>query len=95
MVHESKGLDELMQDIHLFPQVLCNIKTSNSLELMNHPVFVKEMAKHEAQLLNRGRVLIRPSGTEPLVRVLLEGESEEDLRLRKQEIEHAISGIIL
>lgn len=95
MVHESKGLDELMQDIILFPQVLCNIKTSNSLELMNHPVFVKEMAKHEAQLLNRGRVLIRPSGTEPLVRVLLEGESEEDLRLRKQEIEHAISGIIL
>jgi phosphoglucosamine mutase len=95
MVHESKGLDELMQDIILFPQVLCNIKTSNSLELMNHPVFVKEMEKHEAQLLNRGRVLIRPSGTEPLVRVLLEGESEEDLRLRKQEIEHAISGIIL
>jgi phosphoglucosamine mutase len=95
MIHEQKSLDELMQDIILFPQVLCNLQTTHSIELMNHPQFAKEMAKHQEQLLNRGRVLIRPSGTEPLLRVLLEGEDEGDLNIRKQQIEQVVSTIAI
>lgn len=91
MVHEQKSLAELMQGIHFYPQILCNIPTNDAQKLLNNPVFTEEIQRHEQALAARGRVLVRPSGTEPLVRVLLEGESLEELNLRQQEIQHAIS----
>jgi len=91
MVHEQKSLAELMQGIHFYPQILCNIPTRDAQKLLNDPVFTQEIERHERALSTRGRILVRPSGTEPLVRVLLEGESLEELNMRQQEIEHAIS----
>ncbi len=93
MIHQQKSLDELMQDVHLFPQVLCNIKTNDAKQLMSHPIFEREIARHECALKDRGRMLIRPSGTEPIVRVLLEGEFEDELLMRKAELEQAIDSI--
>lgn len=93
MIHQQKSLDELMQDIHLFPQVLCNIKTKDSQKLMSNPIFEKEIARHEFALKDKGRMLVRPSGTEPILRILLEGEFEEELLIRKGEIEQAIHSI--
>jgi len=93
MVHQQKTLDELMQGITLFPQVLCNIKTENAAELMNSEKFKKEIARHEQALENRGRVLVRPSGTEPLLRVMLEGEFQDELMIRKSEIEQTIGSV--
>ncbi len=90
MVHEQKSLDELMKGVTLFPQVLCNIKTNELPWLMNHEQFKKLIAKHEADLYQKGRVLVRASGTEPVLRVLLEGEDLEDLLLRKTEIEQTV-----
>lgn len=93
MVHEQKSLDELMRDITLFPQVLCNIKTTQSQVLMDNECFKNLIRKHESELNQRGRVLVRASGTEPVVRVLLEGESLDDLLARKLEIEQTIMDV--
>jgi phosphoglucosamine mutase len=93
MIRQQKDLNSLMKEITLFPQVLCNIKTKHPKDLMLHPIFQKEIEKFEEALANRGRVLVRPSGTEPLVRVLFEGEHEDQLYLRKYELEEVVRAI--
>jgi phosphoglucosamine mutase len=90
MVHEQKSLAELMNTINLFPQVLFNIKTQDSHLLMNNPQIKREFEKHSSELEGRGRILVRPSGTEPLLRILLEGEDENEINHRRIEIEHVI-----
>jgi phosphoglucosamine mutase len=90
MVHEQKTLEELMRGIEFYPQILCNIKTKDANKLMAHPGFSQELRRQEQALETRGRILVRPSGTEPLLRILLEGESADELILRKQEIEQSL-----
>lgn len=90
MIHQQKTLAELMEDIVLFPQVLCNLKTNHASDLMQSDKFKQLMEKHQNELTNIGRVLVRPSGTEPLLRVLLEGADYDDLLSRKKEIEQEL-----
>jgi phosphoglucosamine mutase len=90
MVRQQKDLNTLMSEIILYPQVLCNIKTQHPKDLLCNPVFQKEIGRFEDALANKGRVLVRPSGTEPLVRVLFEGEHEDELNLRKYELEEFV-----
>jgi phosphoglucosamine mutase len=59
------------------PQVLRNVRLPNPVELTGLPELWDEVAAVEAELGDRGRVLIRPSGTEPLVRVMVESATEE------------------
>lgn len=56
-----------------FPQVLINIPTENPTAAMNSSHLKKAIEKAELQLKNRGRLLVRPSGTEPIIRVMVEG----------------------
>jgi phosphoglucosamine mutase len=73
----EKGLTlhELKKSIQKFPQKLINIKTTNT-SIVEAPSVVAAIAKAKKQLHNRGRILIRPSGTEPVIRVMVEGENE-------------------
>ena len=90
MVHDQQSLADLMNTINLFPQVLLNIKTEDSHQLMNNPQIKREFEKHSSELEGRGRILVRPSGTEPLLRILLEGEDENEINHRRIEIEQVI-----
>lgn len=90
MVHEQKSLAELMAKIVLFPQIMLNIKTNDARQILDNAQIKHEFDKHSNELQGRGRILVRPSGTEPLLRILLEGEDEAEMNNRKVEIEQLI-----
>ena len=81
MKETDKKLSELASIMTELPQVLVNakIKNENKNTYMEDPEIKKAIAELESKLMDRGRVLIRPSGTEPLVRVMLEGENKTEL----------------
>ncbi|MFZ6681318.1 phosphoglucosamine mutase [Undibacterium sp. Tian12W] len=73
----GKSLDACFDDLQLFPQTLLNIKVPAGFDWQKNEKLVAEKQKVEAELGDRGRVLIRASGTEPLVRVMVEAEDAE------------------
>lgn len=77
----KKSLSELSKVMRVLPQVLVNATVPNNMKDIHEKdeEIKTEIAKIEAKLEGAGRVLIRPSGTEPLVRVMLEGEDQEEI----------------
>lgn len=80
----GKKLSELASVLKVLPQVLVNAKVSNEKknDYLNDTVILSEIEKLENEFKDEGRVLIRPSGTEPLVRVMIEGQDKEYIRKR-------------
>ena len=74
--HSGRKLSELADEVTVYPQVLKNarIKNENKKKYSSDPVIAAEINRVEELMAGEGRVLIRPSGTEPLVRVMLEGK---------------------
>ena len=70
----------------VYPQVLINakVKTENKERYTEDAEIMAAIEKIEAEFANNGRVLIRPSGTEPLVRVMIEGKDENIIRARAE-----------
>lgn len=77
----GKPLSELGGIMEIYPQVLKNARVSNAKkhDYLSNPRIKSEIMKLETEMHGQGRVLIRPSGTEPLVRVMLEGKDQEQL----------------
>ncbi len=77
----GKSLRQLASEIEIFPQVLKNVKVSafGKLRLSEDEDIRLAIEEAERELGDSGRVLVRPSGTEPLVRVMLEGRDEEQI----------------
>lgn len=82
VLEEQKKLSELAVVMTQYPQVLVNarIKNENKNRYMEYPQIKSEIERIESLLDGCGRVLIRPSGTEPLVRVMLEGKEEGQIK---------------
>lgn len=78
---ENKSLSELCSIMKELPQVLANAKVPNEMKniYLEDEEIKNEIKRIEESLHGKGRVLIRPSGTEPLVRVMLEGENQEEI----------------
>lgn len=81
LIHKQKPLSELANVVKVLPQVLVNAKVSNKkkYKYMEDEEIVKAIDELEKKFDGNGRVLIRPSGTEPLVRVMIEGQDQEVL----------------
>ena len=88
----GKSLKELSSEIEIFPQVLINVKVSSlgKLRLFEDNDIKIAIEEAEKELGNTGRVLVRPSGTEPLVRVMLEGKNETQIRQIAEQIAEVI-----
>jgi len=71
---EGKDLATLRRGMSKFPQHMINVRIKGKVDLEGIPELDSAIAAAESQLGERGRVLLRPSGTEPLVRVMVEGE---------------------
>lgn len=77
IVRSHISLHDLCSGMKLLPQILINVRfTAGSGDPLEHDSVKKVMAEVEEALGNRGRVLLRKSGTEPLIRVMVEGEDE-------------------
>ena len=79
MVQTGKKMSELASIMEVLPQALVNAKvpTHKKNDYMEYPEIATAIAKLTEQFAGEGRVLIRPSGTEPLVRVMIEGKNQE------------------
>jgi phosphoglucosamine mutase len=69
----GKKLAQLRQGMRKFPQVMINVRTKQKCDLAEYPAITQAVQQVETRLGNHGRVLLRPSGTEPVVRVMVEG----------------------
>ena len=79
MIKRKKPLSELATIMTTFPQVLKNVRMASKIEPALIPGFEQALAKAEKSLGSRGRILVRPSGTEPVIRVMTEGEDEQEI----------------
>ena len=82
MLKDCRSIAEMSDEIRIYPQVLVNARIHNDHKktYMNDPEVAAEIAAVEAAVAGNGRLLIRPSGTEPLVRVMMEGSDIEQIR---------------
>jgi len=79
---QNKPISQLSSVMKDYPQVLLNAKVNNAnkFNFLDDDRIRFSIEELESEFMGRGRVLIRPSGTEPLVRVMLEGENEFEIR---------------
>jgi phosphoglucosamine mutase len=77
MLESKSALSDLMKEISIFPQLLVNVKVHNKKSAREDQAVVDTVAQVERELGNDGRILVRESGTEPVVRVMVEAESKE------------------
>ena len=79
MVESGRSLAELRNGMQKFPQAMVNVKIDNPGGIATNPLVDDAIRGLEAHLNGRGRVVIRPSGTEPVVRVMVEGEDVDEV----------------
>ncbi|ANI30750.1 phosphoglucosamine mutase [Yersinia entomophaga] len=79
MVRNDMSLHDLCSGMKLLPQILVNVRFSGNHNPLESEAVVAVTQQVEAELAGRGRVLLRKSGTEPLIRVMVEGDEEEEL----------------
>ena len=77
MKAKKQTLSQLCEGFTFYPQVLKNIRVADKTAAQNDPAVQKAVAEVAAKLGDSGRILVRESGTEPVVRVLVEAESKE------------------
>jgi len=77
MRETGKSLAELTADLAMYPQVLLNVAVPKGFDWKKHQGIADAQSRAERSLAGRGRVLLRPSGTEPVLRVMVEGEPRE------------------
>jgi len=82
----GRTLADLASDLTNFPQVLLNVRVREKVDLQSVPAVAAAIADVEARVDGQGRLLVRYSGTEPLLRVMLEGRNEHEIRAWAQEI---------
>jgi phosphoglucosamine mutase len=87
MVGSGKKLSELGRELAVFPQMLHNIRMKHRVPLESMKGFRKAQAEFEKALGSRGRIVVRYSGTEPLLRIMVEGENPDVV----EEIVNALS----
>ncbi|MCG3470610.1 phosphoglucosamine mutase [Xenorhabdus bovienii] len=93
MVRNNMSLHDLCSGMKLLPQILVNVRfTGDNNPLQSEPV-LEAVKSVEAELNGRGRVLLRKSGTEPLIRVMVEGEDEELVTALAHRIADAVKKI--
>jgi phosphoglucosamine mutase len=82
----GRTLAELANDLVTYPQILINVRVREKVDLAKVPAISEAMARVEQRLDGQGRLVVRYSGTEPLLRVMLEGPTEHEVRTWAQEI---------
>jgi len=89
----GKEISSLADEVTIYPQVLKNarIKNENKKKYDKDLIIIDEIKKVENKMAGEGRVLVRPSGTEPLVRVMIEGENIKDITKLAEDLAELIT----
>lgn len=94
MHNSGKSLHELKAGMHKFPQVLVNVKTEQKLDPGRNDAIQKAVKAVERKLGEEGRVLLRASGTEPLIRVMVEGRYQDTVDAYAQELADVVKNAL-
>lgn len=97
MVETKKPLSELARIMEVLPQALVNAKVPNDKKesYMEYAEIAEAIGALEQKFAGEGRVLIRPSGTEPLVRVMIEGKDQAEIDKEAEELAELITKVML
>jgi len=79
VVESGRSLTELVAGMHKYPQQLINVRLARKVDVLGRPEVQAAVAAAESELATRGRVLLRASGTEPLLRVMVEGQDADQV----------------
>lgn len=94
MVQEEKSLHELKLGMHKYPQELINVAMHETVEVIRHEKVKAAMLAAEHRLNGKGRIVLRPSGTEPLMRIMVEGSPPELIKEIAQELADTVTKVI-
>ncbi len=90
MAETGRELADLAADLTTFPQTLVNVRVREKVDVGTVPAVADAMARVEQALDGRGRLLVRYSGTEPLLRIMIEGENQATVQAWAEEIADAV-----
>ncbi|MGI9319574.1 MAG: phosphoglucosamine mutase, partial [bacterium] len=93
MLEQDQPLSVLVKDMEVFPQVMINVDVdgADARKLVDHPKVKSAVLAAEDELGPAGRVVLRPSGTEPLVRVMIEGNDSSQVKRLTGEIANQVT----
>ncbi|WP_019864232.1 phosphoglucosamine mutase [Methylovulum miyakonense] len=94
MQYSGQSLHELKSGMQKYPQILINIKTAKKVNLDHYDGIQQAVKAVENKLGDKGRVLLRTSGTEPLIRVMVEGEQGDAVNNYAQQLAEAVKSAI-
>jgi phosphoglucosamine mutase len=94
MVSQGKSLQELKSGMSKYPQTLINVRLKQRMDIMGMPEVQKAVSSAESVLGAKGRVLLRPSGTEPLIRVMVEGEDASQVVEVAQQLADTVEQLV-
>jgi phosphoglucosamine mutase len=90
MRESGKTLAELTEDLAMYPQVLLNVEVPKGFDWKKHQAIADAQSRAERSLNGRGRVLLRRSGTEPVLRVMVEGEPRDAIESAAKSIAESV-----
>jgi phosphoglucosamine mutase len=93
MKQTGRPLAELASPMAKFPQVLLNVKVAQRFDPSGVPAVQDAVARIEQRMAGDGRVVLRPSGTEPVIRVMVEGRDEDATRAAATELAAVVKGV--
>ena len=93
MKNESKKLKELAAEIPLYPQILINITIDNAKSIAQNPVLLEQADIIDKKLADKGRILIRASGTQPMLRVMVEAQDEKLANKYAQHLKETVENL--
>ena len=77
MIEKKASLGTLAKEVVIYPQLLQNVRVADKKTAREHAAVTKVIARIEKELGEEGRIIVRESGTEPVLRVMVEGPSRE------------------
>ncbi len=92
MVEQQRPLHELKRSMSKLPQTTINVKVPDPVRQAECPTLARAVSAMDGRLCGRGRVLIRPSGTEPVIRVMVEGEDPVEVGAIAAELAEVVRG---
>lgn len=90
LLSNGQTLTEACAEMEIYPQTMINVPVSKKLDLDNSPMVQDALRSAESTLADSGRVLLRPSGTEPLIRVMVEGQQQNQVEKTAEILAQAV-----
>ncbi len=94
IIGSGQSLQALLSDLTMCPQLMINVRCDKAVDLDRDPAIVAAVADIEQQLGDNGRVLLRASGTEPLIRIMVEGQDEQLVGQLTQQLADQVQAIV-